>query len=399
MIGKVNKNVLKNRGIRLCPLIFLVLFFSCKKIEPKSVFKTNRVVIAYMIADNNLDPFSIDDLNEMEEGWSNFDGKLIVYLDRAKGANPSHPIVYEIEHDTTEKIISKVIKVYKEQNSADKDVLNKVLKEIINLYEAKEYGLILWSHGTGWLPSRTKIGSTQKSYLPILKSFGRDNDDEIDIKDLNTALDLGLNFEFILFDACYMGSIEVLYELKNRAKYFVCSPTEILSFGFPYKETIPILFQKKIDYILIGKSFYDFYNKQEGIYNSATISVVNSNSLEEVRQSFSELMINNKNLKIDKISNIQQYEISQSNVFFDLGNFMDSLALKNNYNLNKVVFDRLIIYKNNTNKILEELTLKSCSGLSVFIPDSLNFKFHNSYKKLNWYNESNYDSFFNTFGY
>lgn len=32
------------------------------------------------------------------------------------------------------------------------------------------------------------------------------------------------NLEFILFDACLMSSIEVLYDLRDKAKYVIASP-------------------------------------------------------------------------------------------------------------------------------------------------------------------------------
>ncbi len=31
----------------------------------------------------------------MEAGWQDFDGNLIVYIDRASGASPAHPLLYK----------------------------------------------------------------------------------------------------------------------------------------------------------------------------------------------------------------------------------------------------------------------------------------------------------------
>ncbi|MCK9561468.1 MAG: clostripain-related cysteine peptidase, partial [Bacteroidales bacterium] len=77
-----------------------------------------------MIADNNLDYFSVKNINEMEAGFNNnYNGNLLVYVDRAEGATPSHPIVYKISQDTTEAIMSEVAFVYEEQNSANETVM------------------------------------------------------------------------------------------------------------------------------------------------------------------------------------------------------------------------------------------------------------------------------------
>ena len=49
---------------------------------------------------------------------------------------------------------------------------------------------------------------------------------------LNTKLD------FIVFDACLMGSIETAYVLKEYAKYMVASEELMLGYGFNYKEIL-----------------------------------------------------------------------------------------------------------------------------------------------------------------
>jgi hypothetical protein len=53
--------------------------------------------------------------------------------------------------------------------------------------------------------------------------------------------------DFIIFDACFMGSVEVCYELKDKAEYIVASPTEILSPGFVYSSMMQHLFKPKAD--------------------------------------------------------------------------------------------------------------------------------------------------------
>lgn len=40
--------------------------------------------------------------------------------------------------------------------------------------------------------------------------------------------------EYILFDDCYMSSIEVAYELKDVTKYLIGSTSEMMAYGMPY---------------------------------------------------------------------------------------------------------------------------------------------------------------------
>lgn len=40
--------------------------------------------------------------------------------------------------------------------------------------------------------------------------------------------------EYILFDDCYMSSLEVAYELRHVTNYMIACPTEVMVFGMPY---------------------------------------------------------------------------------------------------------------------------------------------------------------------
>ena len=50
----------------------------------------------------------------------------------------------------------------------------------------------------------------------------------MEIDDLAKGLPDDL-FDFILFDACYMASVECTYELRNKAEYILASPTETMA--------------------------------------------------------------------------------------------------------------------------------------------------------------------------
>ena len=67
------------------------------------------------------------------------------------------------------------LKDYEKQNSADPDVMRSVISEVVSQYPADSYGLVLWSHGTAWLPS---------DYQNKLKAFGQDGNNWMEIDDL-----------------------------------------------------------------------------------------------------------------------------------------------------------------------------------------------------------------------
>ena len=53
--------------------------------------------------------------------------------------------------------------------------MRSVIGEVVSLYPADSYGLVLWSHGTAWLPS---------DYQNKLKAFGQDGNNWMEIDDL-----------------------------------------------------------------------------------------------------------------------------------------------------------------------------------------------------------------------
>ena len=92
-------------------------------------------------------------------------------------------------------------------------------------------------HGTGWLP----VGVYEEIKNQVSsRSFGSDNKQEMSIIELESALPI--KFDFIIFDACLMGNIETIYQLRHKADVIIASPTETLVAGFPYTEVAPLLF-------------------------------------------------------------------------------------------------------------------------------------------------------------
>ena len=224
------------------------LFTSCEK-DSNIVTKkeSKRAVFVYMIADNDLDFYATANINEMETfiAQNPEAGSVYVYIDRAKNRKTAHPILYQITADTSAKINSKIIKVYPENNSANEKVLAEALSQVQTICAINNEflrGLVLWSHGSAWLPESVSLASQRAT---AVKSFGLDqtmannenHNAEMDIRKLAIILN-NYHFDFILFDACFMASIEVFYELRNTTDYIIASPTEVLATGFPYKDTI-----------------------------------------------------------------------------------------------------------------------------------------------------------------
>jgi hypothetical protein len=179
-----------------------------------------------MAADNNLYRQAQRDIEEILTIEISSKYNLLAYIDTPN----NNPYLLKI---TKGKI--DTLKQYNMQNSASKQVLKSIIDETFSLFPAESYGLILWSHGTGWLPE----GVYDHAKETNVRSFGKDNSKEMEITDLAEAIPE--NLDFIIFDACLMSGIEVLYQLRNKTEIIIASPTEILVAGFPYKNIIPVL--------------------------------------------------------------------------------------------------------------------------------------------------------------
>lgn len=391
------------RTLNLLALMLIIIGYpSCTEDNNEIPINiADKTIIVYMIADNNLDYFAEKNIIEMQKGWQNYENtNLIVYIDRADGSRPSHPIILKIKNDSTQQITSPVIKSYSEANSCDPDHMKKVLEDIISLYPSKNYGLILWSHGTSWFPKgtsntikssllSTRIHEFSNLKLPLTKSFGLDHNDEMEITDLAKALPL--KFDFIIFDACFMGSIEVVYELKDKAEYIIGSSSEIISYGFPYESIFPFLISKSYQFSKLCDNYANFYSQKEGVLATGTISVVKTINLPKLANTTTQIFKSAKPLNGIDISHFQQFDLEQSNKMFDLSELI--INISNNEILlgayEQAIRD-VVIYKNNTQNIWGK-PIKQFSGLSIFIPTDLNKKFIPFYEKTSWYNYSGYN--------
>jgi len=362
-----------------CSLIILLLQSCNKKHEvleeleelkeeiPKEDEPVSRTIFVYMAADNDLSDDAYIDLEEMQRGFAEKGANLVVFIDPADDV----PQIWEIMPGG-----SNTVKVYPEFNSADAVKMGQVLSEMINMYPADESGLILWSHGTSWLPSGSR-----------LRSFGRDNGKQMNISDL--ANNLPAHFDFIMFDACLMGSVEVAYELKDKADYIIASSTETIYEGIPYDLMIPELLQTKIDFNAVAQSYFDYYNAQDGVYRSATISVIETRYLPELACSLKQLFENNTvNLQTFDRTSVQRLDVFEEQYVFDLSDFVDKLFPEANKTDFKAQLNGIVRYKNHTPQFLTEYDINTYCGLSCYIPHPARNDLTAYYKTLKWYNDA-----------
>lgn len=183
--------------ITLYSVCLLMLLAACQQDGPTPEPSVgSRTVLVYMIAQNSLAPLASADIEEMKEGMRQVDatsGNLLVYID-----DYSAPRLIRLGKDKKGKVVEETIENYPEQNSADANVMKKVISTAFNQYKAEKYGMVFWSHGEGWIPSPAKT-----------RWFGQDGNNYMDIADLHAALQVAPDLDFLFFDACFMEAVEV----------------------------------------------------------------------------------------------------------------------------------------------------------------------------------------------
>lgn len=348
--------------------LLLVITISCNKDEPILPESVSRTIIVYFAADNDLSTDALVDLEEMKKGFTETQNNLIVFMDILG----TPPYLLKIGKDK-----ESIIKSYPELNSASPATLTEITKEIIHLYPAEEYGLILWSHGTSWLPADISVRS-------FGKDIGSENNSGINIPEL--AKSLPVKFNFILMDACLMGSVEVAYELKDKAEFIIASSTETIYSGFPYDKIIPELIKPKIDFKQVGKYYFDYYNNMEGAYRSATVSVIDTQHLQKLGYQLKLLFENSDmhTLSIDRGS-IQRLDLYKEQYTFDLLDFVDKAFTSIDKSTFVNQLNQAVIYKAHTPMFLSEYEIETYCGLSCYIPHPQRDDLNIYYKTLEWY--------------
>ena len=197
-----------------------------------------RTVVVYAAAQNTLgrDGYLRADSAEMVEGARSLksDEQLLLFADDATGAR-----IYRFRRDggAPERVWSRA----GETCSTDPATLAEVLAWCATAYPADEYGLVMWSHASGWVPSTNPPTGTTLSFGIDTGEGGRGDMTadgrlgvQMDIDDIARAIEAaGVKLRYVLFDACLMGGVETAYALRG-----VCYYNLLRNFCEPYEGNV-----------------------------------------------------------------------------------------------------------------------------------------------------------------
>ncbi|MBD8349951.1 hypothetical protein H7X67_18440 [Dysgonomonas sp. HGC4] len=355
-------------GWALC----LVFISSCSKDDPVA---TSHVLLVYLGGNNNLSGESYQKLQALVQGWdARPENKLLIFHDPADAP----PQLLEVSPSDTGIPTTRLIYRYEEVNSADSEVFASVIDEVRRIYPSSGYGLLVFSHASGWLP----VGTLLKPRSVIV-----DGNSEMNIIDFAHAIPNG-TFDYIVFEACFMAGIEVAYELKDKTKYILASSAEILSPGFTdiYPRALGLLFEGSTGLQTFANIAFSYFKGQSGYMQSATFSVIKTSELEPLAFFIKEYAVSGAIRDIMDIQHFDRYQTYR--LFFDFEDYYAGLMTDElqQQELHRLV-GKTVVWKASTPDFMlgyNGFVIRQHSGLTTYIPQD-RFPFLNQeYRKLAW---------------
>lgn len=374
------------------------LLVGCHKSdEPKPVVGTmaRNTVIIYMAAENTLAEIVELDSAEIAAGVAKLPDstRVVVFIDDTYS---SRLLVGTSDHTL------RLAKTY-DRNicSTDSADMELVLTDIFRDYPSRHYGMVLWSHASGWIPERQQA--------PRRRTFGIDNNRRNANSDLGTKMAVQTlanvlahhpHTDYLFFDACFMQCIEVAYQLRHVTDYLVGSPAELPVDGAPYSLMLPLLAERKL--LDAVRVYYDYYVTGEGSsgYLGVELSAIRTAGLEALvtatRPLLQQLLAGRTELYCRGVQHYYPYTSSEL-----YPEFYDIVSLFYNQ-LPSEVFDRWrqqfnqavplsLISKYWSSAFSRSMQIvydpDHCGGVSVFVPseDHVDVGWDDAYHNLDWY--------------
>lgn len=236
-------------------------------------------LMVYMAADNDLEPFALQDLIEMQLGLPETGVEVVVLVDRAEGfadgdGDWTETRLYRIRRDAdTSRIGSELVASPGEVNMGDPATLAAFLQGSIARYPARQYGLVLWDHGGGWSEM------AHDNQAPGAES-GRD---ALSVVELGAAVREGLTkaklekLALIGFDMCLMAQLETAYEIRDLAEVMVASQAVEPGDGWPYQSVLQAFGKGTLGARRLGAGIVEAYRAH---YEAAGATVATQSALD-----------------------------------------------------------------------------------------------------------------------
>ncbi|MBM3886494.1 hypothetical protein FJ364_01065 [Candidatus Dependentiae bacterium] len=362
----------------------LILFLSiwgvpylCSAAEAEWTF------LVYAQANNSLCPFAQKNFNDMASIGSNKDLNILV-----QWHDPSHNGIWRYKMENGKMNLDMHLPVNIDGNSA-KDLVDS-MNWAVTKHPAKKYALILWNHGIGildpawgsqsmgflrsdatqnnpraniegltFLSQESAQESVQKlSKKQLIKGghrgilFNERTKTYMNNQTLTSALSAiktsvlkNKNLDILGMDACLMAMVEVCYQIRNYADYFVGSEEVELAFGWSYAPVLQRFIDKPSPYEAAAHIVHSYENLYKNKINFYSQSAVDLKLMNDLRNSINVIVQNlmtcreiDQNRIVSTIKQARNRSLQFSTTsYIDLHSFLQELQKSVSINLNKNV--------------------------------------------------------------
>ena len=361
-------HVRRNLLFLLLSLLCAAILSSCQMEEGEMPVPVGRVILVYMGGDNNLSGEVEQKMAAVTAGFESegsYSDRILLFSD----TNGQEPMLTEIYRDRKQTTVhTRLIKTYDGYDSAEGATLAEVVSDVQSLYPNARYGLVVFSHASGWLPRGMYLNPLLPPVEARSRSIIRDGDNEMEISELAAALPDGM-FDYIVFETCFMAGVETAYCLRSKTPLMVVSSAEIVSPGFT--EVYPMA----LGYLLSGdaegfaRAAFAIADTSTGWRRSATYSVIRTEALEPLKRFVAEHA--DFGTQVD-VFDVQRFDRNAYRLFFDLEDYYERLlatpALR--AELSRLIA-RCVVWKAATPEFMTGhggFTIARHSGLTAYIP-------------------------------
>ena len=251
------------------------------------------------------------------------------------------------------------------------DTLSDFLVWGTSEYNSEHMGLIMWNHGGGCITGVCFDENYDQDSLTLM---------EIDAALLKCTEKMGRKFDFVGFDACLMGTVEIANVLATYSDYMFGSQEMEPGSGWDYTAIGNYLAaHPDADTVDLGKEVCDsFYEscKRDDDEELATLAVIDLSKIDELVMSFNTFAMNMYNAGEDSSKNAEMMRSIESVDNFggnnksegytnmvDLGGVLDACSdYADGADAAEKALGSAVVYK------ISGSTHTSAGGLSVYYP-------------------------------
>ena len=384
---------MKNIAIILTFAALFLISFSCSR--PDAEKKYDNVMLYYISGYNNLSnniKYNLQSLCEGSIPTKGSNNAIVLFAHFTDGkpySTPNPPCLINLYKDQNH-VVMDTLSVYPSNTvDPDPDTMRSVLLTVQKTFKSDHYGMVFSSHGSGWLPSCYYDGGTPAvAPKSVGCQFNGSSSTRYEMELTEFAGAVPFKLDYIIFDACLMGGIEVAYELKDVCDNLIISPTEIFNEGMYYGTMAASLLHENPDYQGICKDYFD-----HSAYG-ATISWIDCSRLEPVATAMKNIISNHReSIAAIDASKVQRFYTGNHPWFYDMRDIaVKGGALTDELEQLDEALDGAkggcVKYSNYTPEFGEGTSfyihIESYCGLSMYLPKEKYRELDGPYKTLAW---------------